>query len=1295
MRSVTTEVFDAEAYQKFADKKKLEAEQKTLDAKRRAEEYQLQRQKKLESDLAKRQSLVAPILQSQDKSIASFQERKVSGAMSTTARQNIQSNINVISEGLQKDIENINKELSTYKPTKKVTTYESSYVYVDPSGKRTQIDYGAAKAYEQAVQQSQAMSDAELLEMWNTTGGAYIDKTGKLVSSSKSPKDFGINDISQKEYFKESTTPDVYKYFKRPENLTKVPTKIAMLNEDPKVIQERYLEVLPELQKEASKAYLANLSNKQRDELRLEDYSKAIQQTKNIQSNELISNKQQAYPIDSKTPIMITSPPTKQSGLRVQDTVLTTMDTAPRDISEKEFDTRIQAVKDYSAFDIALEKAAERRRDFQKKWVTDRTGYKDEDRPVDFFNNPVKDLVTVGYEQLTDVAGGIIATIQPKFDFIANKYSVKELASKRFLNPREIVVKDLEVNVPKRRTEDFYTGKLGSEVGALFLGGPIATVSGIGQASRGQNIIEVGTPLALGGLSRFAMPKLGAKLSSGITKLNLKLESSLTKLFGSKLPVEKDVLAISRFKDIITEDKVGKFMTAAGPTAEIIGLNLTPLEQKEAYIKQVGLINVLSPIGYRLTDAGIALSKFVGVKIVAPIANIPIFKAKEVMSKTTFDKFSKTGGGTPVARVSEAEQIASLQKGISKKIADRFGIDLKGTGRGAALRSVDVKLGKKIEPRVGNYEAASDFYSPELHPIALTGVGLKQRLFKPLSGVYDRFRLTVGRPSIEFTIAPRGTAITGKIKSLKDLINLKKIFSYKEVPKRFDLSAEGKKIGPKLKIDTSKTIDELQLEKILGGGRPFKNRDIKSLIGEEAFNKWFLAKDSITKKLGGYFSSQTRAIGATVESEVLLDSIRTRVIIPDKWNVAFKAFGKKFNISPSTIKAKLNLADAYVDVGFELVPMNIEQVVLPKVTALTVAEKALLAKFTQKQLTGGKLLLTGKQNLLSVGNELDVGGKVIPKSYSIRQPNPQVPVLQESGGYSAELSEIFGRVNAFSDLRIPIVNLSEQKQTSIAVKNIQNNDLVINLKSKTYNIESKPINVAKRIDLSRVEPRRTTINRVDIKRPDLLRPDTKRPDLTRPDSQRTPTRIPPQRIPTRITLTRPDIKRPTINRPDPRRPDPKRPDPTRPEIRRPPIRRPPIRTPPYKPLTRIIIPPKPKTGFIGKTNKIKIKQAFNVFEIRGKKQKSRLIGKELPIGRAILTGISDVTQDLGRTFFLQKIGLTDKPDVPTPRIGKVFRPPTPKSPLKKYGSLVFVQKAKYSLSSGGEKREIKQARLNR
>ena len=541
--------------------------------------------------------------------------------------------------------------------------------------------------------------------------------------------------------------------------------------------------------------------------------------------------------------------------------------------------------------------------------------------------------------------------------------------------------------------------------------------------------------------------------------------------------------------------------------------------------------------GYRLTDAGIAVGKWAGVKALAPLKGYEMFSAQELMDDVSYSKFVETGGGTPVFRGTEQELIGSLQGvGESQRVsvvADRFGFDLQEAGIGAGFRSVGVKLPDVVEPRMGNYEALTDFYSSSLHPISLSNVGLKNRLFKPLTSPYDRLSLEVTSPSVEFTLAPRGTAISfvGEEFTPSSYSNLKSIYGYNLVDYSLDVPAKVGKIPMKL----GQTFSELEYQKILMGGRPFKTRDVKSLIGDVAFDSYFVNKgdDFATKDLGGFYSSQSRSIGATSEKEFLLGSARKRLEL--KGGLEFSFLGKSYDTK--SIFRKLGFADAYVDVGFEVVPMNVEGVV-PKASLLPVVPSG-----------KNQFLLDSKKELVSSKTKVvDLTGDLVDSS------KPVLIARNGVGGYSEELSEVFGKRN-LERVSLPLVvkkgELVEDEPVYSLKKSVDDSFYESPSMKKTVlgysRIDSRISKSNIYYDLSRrsgggyVPPRIPfrSVDRIPSKVPDIIRIPPRTPD-------RTIIRIPP-RTPDRTIIRIPG-----------RTPEPQRIPPRYPEIRVPPYS-PPVR----------------------------------------------------------------------------------------------------------------------------------------
>ena len=822
------------------------------------------------------------------------------------------------------------------------------------------------------------------------------------------------------------------------------------------------------------------------------------------------------------------------------------------DISKEEFDVGVKSIvsESKSIPELVVDRFGERYSGLGEKWrLGVGSGFKEVKaitggEPITTFGLTAlsfsKDLLSTGYETVSDVAGGVLSAgsktvLLNESTARLNEYS---LESQNLLKPRATALKEFNDSYSKDVASDLYLGKQVAETASYFT--PYSVVSSfstLGQVSRAETVGEVVVPLAIGGGFRLISPSVGSGLGSVVSKANVGLEGVLNKYLGSKAPVLEGVIATSKFSNLLSSEKVAKGLMYAGGLAEVGGMVLTPLEGKQEYLKQVGLVNALSPVGYRLTDAGIAVGKWAGVKALAPLKGYEMFSAQELMDDVSYSKFVETGGGTPVFRGTEQELIGSLQGvGESQRVsvvADRFGFDLQEAGIGAGFRSVGVKLPDVVEPRMGNYEALTDFYSSSVHPISLSNVGWKNRLFKPLTSPYDRLSLEVTSPSVEFTLAPRGTAISfvGEEFTPSSYSNLKSIYGYNLVDYSLDVPA---KVG-KIPMELGQTFSDLEYQKILMGGRPFKTRDVKSLIGDVAFDSYFVNKgDFATKDLGGFYSSQSRSIGATSEKEFLLGSARKRLEL--KGGLEFSFLGKSYDTK--SIFRKLGFADAYVDVGFEVVPMNVEGVV-PKASLLPVVPSG-----------KNQFLLDSKKELVSSKTKVvDLTGGSVDSS------KPVLIARNGVGGYSEELSEVFGKRN-LERVSLPLVvnkngELVEDEPVYSLKKSVDDSFYESPSMKKTVlgysRIDSRISKSNIYYDLSRRSgggyvPLRIpfrSVDRIPSKVPDIIRIPPRTPD-------RTIIRIPP-RTPDRTIIRIPG-----------RTPEPQRIPPRYPEIRVPPYS-PPVR----------------------------------------------------------------------------------------------------------------------------------------
>ena len=194
LRAVTRDVFDVAEYERFAGEKQREAKTKEEQTVQEVKRFESQRVKQLsQEELARRKRLVGrervtikqPSQLTQRRTSQAFEGYKGDlGKFRYKSAVDIQTKTKSEYDALNKDIEKINKELSEYKPMKKETYYESSYVYISPEGKKQSIDYGAAQSYEQAVKKAQIDYEKDIIS-------AAAEK-GILVIQEKTPSGYKI-----------------------------------------------------------------------------------------------------------------------------------------------------------------------------------------------------------------------------------------------------------------------------------------------------------------------------------------------------------------------------------------------------------------------------------------------------------------------------------------------------------------------------------------------------------------------------------------------------------------------------------------------------------------------------------------------------------------------------------------------------------------------------------------------------------------------------------------------------------------------------------------------------------------------------------------------------------------------------------------------------------------------------------------------------------------------------------------------------------------------------------------------
>ena len=816
--------------------------------------------------------------------------------------------------------------------------------------------------------------------------------------------------------------------------------------------------------------------------------------------------------------------------------------------------------------------------------------------------NPLTKTIGADYDIATDVFGTGLSYLS--FDRANRNLSLNQLDKNiadlgkgvggiKYVNPKDVATAKLDKELEKNIQEEFNTSKLVVESAGYVVGGPIATASILGQASRAKDVNEAIPPLLLGASIRVLSPKVMQSLSGVIGKINLRFEGTLDKYFGSKLPVPSNLFATRKFGDLLPEDKIAKGLLIGGASVEVAGLQVTPTDLQQEYIRKVGIFNAFTPIGYRATDFGIALGKSIAIKTLAPLKGFKTYEIEELMKPETFEKFSKTGGGTPIEIGDESVMIKRFQGIEPQVVAKDFDIDLEKSGQGLGFRSKGGKLYDIELPSMSYYEAGYDsFYAPEVHPIALSGVGLKQKLFKPIGGAYDRVRLFIDSPSIEATFVETGTAIKVGDITLDSYKGVKDIYGFNIVDKGLDV---GKSLSSSFDIEPNVPLYKAEFEKIMLGGRPFKTREPLSWLGQGALDEfYFSAKGSYSAQTGNLISSQSRALGITTEAEALLGVPRIRLDLPQTNLASFNIFGKNISIpAPTKLFRKLGFASAYVNVKGEMIPMNIERVMTPTSTSVV------LSGTQRKMLTSGNAFLTG-----SGGNEVALLTPAVRKVSASGTGGMSDELRRVFGGYKLEESYPYGSLVSLSGNRIP----------SVVVRDVP------------------------RVPSVRF-PTRTSDRRI-IARPDVLRVTDRVVDRV-PDRTpvlRVPVRVPDVRIPDRPTPIRVPIRVPDIRVP-PRTPD-------RTIIRRPDIERPPPTQIQYSSFALYPVPIIKPKGLLSK--------AYSVTTRVGGKEKLLAIG--LPKGRALSLGSAYAREQTARSFKIKEVGLTRRKDVPLPRLTQFRKP---------------------------------------
>lgn len=562
------------------------------------------------------------------------------------------------------------------------------------------------------------------------------------------------------------------------------------------------------------------------------------------------------------------------------------------------------------------------------------------------------------------------------------------------LNPKQAALYDAQqrtgLTIGQMQSQ-FYTGKLVTEEAGFIIGGSayIASVAGATSRVKEYKPEEVILPIGLGVLGRMATPIVSSKIETGLTKFNALTQKYSQKLLP-KTPVLKNVLVPNNIPQI-TSSQLAKGLLIGAAGAEVAGLQFVPMDQKKEYIRQMSLYNAFTPIGYQVADVGIMAGKFgviKGLDVGFTVSEKLGLKYRgESLRGFDYYKYSELSGGedimtTPTFVGSEKKLFESgmdiTKPGAAKALYERYGIN--GTLFG--IRSVSGKLTEEISPDLVYYEGTKfSFFSPgRINPIALRGAGLKGRLFGIPPGLKGEYSLTKPGSALELLGVRQATTISlkkGKMFTPKTYLDIKKIYGYstKGMSSTFfdDVSLGG------VQIPKGKTYGLAEYEKIIGGGlgRPLKSREAIGLLGREAFEKNFIdMQNSTVQRIKGFFSTPSRAIGATSELEFATTEVRVKAPSVTKAQKLFR---------------KLGFSDAYVGFDFEAIPIQYE---IPKLDLSPVLYRGYKAiDYSKKgiiQPTSLTITKTDYQYPLEIQNMMRV------------KPGQQ-------GGLSQELEATFGK----------------------------------------------------------------------------------------------------------------------------------------------------------------------------------------------------------------------------------------------------------------------------------------------
>jgi len=1261
-RNVYENRLDVEAYNKF-----VEEQSKLYGSEYQSEYQKLLAQRQSNQD---RNRLVQQIESGgPDVGIAKFMATQRETALNTQAnveQTNFEASQKAKLGALQSKVESekgrfmkrvkVGTETTTYNTPKDIVYSNASFGNQTGTYNSSTGTFTSSKGFQMSVSPEKISIPAtsEQIKQFNSSGGTYVTPTGGLVSSSKS-----ISELNKGIIQNNSTVNDFFGLANKPTGFENALTlnksfvgqyvKVGSVGDKVSDVEKRASELINTAKISYSSSVIKNLGEQQKAQI---EYNR-LQTLNEIALNSKFVGKQ--YPVDTKTSLPFVDHSVKAKGY------------APSkieaykpmvDISQAEYDKQIGLIesnieKQTGFYKTVLEPNALTYKNMINKYNDG--NYNEPDLVKNIFNNPVKDFVSGTYDFATNTLGFASAKANT-FGMSIGDESLIQSKSEKFILPYKSALnlaKSNEAEKIQKNLDRFYMNKLVVESAGYLAGGGLATVSTIGAVSRSKNVEEMVLPFAFGVGGRIVGNQVGNVLSKGIMGVNERVTKYSGKLLIGNKPVPKDVIVPNVFKPI-TDAQVGRAIVLGGTALELGGMNLIPTDYKYEYIRNVGLYNAVTPIGYKVADTGIMLGNTTKIGLRGVSRNTlnmfgVRYKGKDISPYDFYNKnilMQEDISVTPTLVGNEKQMMLSMQD-ISKPSAAKLyftktGVNPKEKGLFIAVRSINKKLEDVISPKPTYYEGMQkDFFSSQGNPISMRNTGIRARLLGPRPSIYDEYQLGSSQAGLELVKgnSALGTQLKSNKLSLKAYDYVKELSGYSKsgLDKSFskDIVIEGQL------FKKGTTFREMELFKITGGkgvgnkiaSRSFKSRYFIDLIGEKAWVENFGVNPS--NKGFDFESSQSRMLKVTTENEVVTSLSRERIPTTNPTKLAFR---------------KKGYADAYVWNEGELIPLNYERFIKNNSLKLNAPNQKMLSpknlqiesnlqlEFKPLQLTNKKLL-TSKQNN---------SGLVPSRTYNLTKENqmilqPKKPMSETDARYGLEF-------NAFAYTKLPVIINTKDKELVVDSKYKQkySPNYVASYKpnySPSYSPKYEPS----------YEPKYT-------------------PDYTpKYSTTYTPDYVPPYVPPYTPDYTPPYVPEYT----------PKYTPPYTPKYQ-PPYT--PNYTPPYKPPYK---PPYPTKYPLQQTKYEKKKGKGYLTFIRRKGKIVKISDEPLSYGLALEQGKTATRKGLSQSFFIKTFGYTKYSDTMAPNLNEYRL----KKPTSKIREQVYIEKN--PLATRGETNLIQQAKKSK